>query len=59
MDADAPEAELASAVPLVDALRVVVQQQQTVGVRVDHLHHQLQPLVLEVMAELLLKLCQV
>ena len=34
----------------VDGLRIVVEQQQGVGVRVDHLHDELEPFLLEVVA---------
>jgi hypothetical protein len=42
--------EVLAAAALVDALRVVVQQQQTVGGRVHHLRDELEPFRLEVVA---------
>src|SRR5258706_16454919 len=50
LDAHALEAELTRVLALIDALRIVVEQQETVGVRVHHLGDQLEPLGLKVVA---------
>lgn len=49
LDAGAGQGELEAAL-LVDGLGIVVEQQQRVGVRVDHLHDKGQPVLLEVVA---------
>jgi hypothetical protein len=50
LDADTGETELPLLASTVDGLRVIVENQQGIAIRIDHLHDQLEPLRLEIMA---------